>query len=149
MIRQEGTPGLGRQGPTTNHVVPNRGFGDLNAELQQLTVDARGAPGRVGAAHLADERLNGARDAGPPGSTRPTLPPPVEPKAASMPPEHGVGLDDDECVAPAGPQAREPRPEQPVTGPQPRAPARLALQDRQLMTQRGVLGLERGLAAQA
>ena len=66
-----------------------------------------------------------------------------------MPPEHGVGLDDDECLSPAGPQAREPRPEQPVTGPQPRAPARLALQDRQLMTQRGVLGLERGLAAQA
>ena len=45
------------------------------------------------------------------------------------------GLPDyDERVSPAGPQAREPRPEQPVTGPQPRAPACLSLQDRQLMS---------------
>ena len=58
----------------------------------------------------------------------------VEPKAVSMPPEHGVGLHDDECVSPAGPQAAEPRPEQPVDGPQPRAPAGLSLQDRQLMS---------------
>ena len=67
MIRQEGTPGLGRRGPTAYHVLSDRGFSDLDAELQQLAVDARGTPGRVGAAHLADERLNGARDAGPPG----------------------------------------------------------------------------------
>ena len=49
--------------------------------------------------------------------TRPTFPTPVEPKAVSMPPEHGVGLDDDERVSPAGPQAAEPRPEQPIDGP--------------------------------
>ena len=66
-----------------------------------------------------------------------------------MPPEHGVGFDDDEGVSPAGPQAAEPRPEQPVTGAQPRAPARLALQDRQLMTQCGVLGVERRVAPKA
>ena len=64
MIRQEGTPGLGRRGPTTHHVCPDRGFGDRDAEFQQLAVDARGAPGWVGVAHLADEHLDGARDAG-------------------------------------------------------------------------------------
>ncbi len=63
-----------------------------------------------------------------------------------MPPKHGVGSDDDECLSPAGPQAAEPRPEQPVTGAQPRAPAGLSLQDGQLMTQRGVLGVERRVA---
>ena len=60
-----------------------------------------------------------------------------------MPPEHGVGLDDDQRLSPAWAQAAEPRPEQPVGGPQPRAPARGSLQDRQLITQRGVLDLER------
>jgi hypothetical protein len=117
VIRQEGTPALGRRGPTAYHVFSDRGFSDLDTEFQQLAVDARGTPGRVGVAHLADERLDGTRDARPAGSARPTLPPPVEPKAMSMPPEHGVGLDDDECLSPAGPQAREPRPEQPVTSP--------------------------------
>ena len=66
-----------------------------------------------------------------------------------MPPEDRVGLDDDERVSPAGPQAAEPRPEQPIDGPQPQAPARLSLQDRQLMTQRGVLDSERRLVPEA
>ena len=123
MIRQKRTPGLGRRGPTTHHVVPDRGFGDRDTESQQLAVDARGAPGRVGVAHLADEQLNGARNAWPTGSARPTLPAPIAPKPSSMPPENGVGLDDDERSPPSGPQVTEPRPEQPVNGPQPRAPA--------------------------
>ena len=126
-----------------------RRVSDRDAELEQLAVDARGAPGRVGAAHLADEFLNGARDAGPPGPTRPTLPAPVEPKASSMPAEDRVGLDDDERVPPTGPQVTQPRPEQPVDWPQPRSPSSLSLQDRQLMAQRGVLDLKRRLAPQA
>ena len=149
VIRQKRTPGLGRRGPTTHHVVPDRGFGDRDTESQQLAVDARGAPGRVGVAHLADEHLNGARDAWPTGSARPTLPAPIAPKPSSMPPENGVGLDDDERSPPSGPQVTEPRPEQPVNGPQPRAPAGLSLQDRSLMTKRRVLNLERRLALQA
>ena len=52
MIRQEGTPGLGRRGPTADHVFSDRGFSDLDAELQQLAVDTRGTPGRVGVTHL-------------------------------------------------------------------------------------------------
>ena len=139
----------GRRGPTTHHVVPDRGFGDRDTEFQQLAVDARGAPGRVGVAHLADEHLNGARDAWPTGSARPTLPAPIAPKPSSMPPENGVGLDDDERSPPSGPQVTEPRPEQPVNGPQPRAPAGLSLQDRSLMTKRRVLNLDRRLALQA
>ena len=65
-----------------------------------------------------DERLDGARDAGPAGSARPTLPAPIEPKPSSVPPENGVGLDDDQRPPPSGPQAAQPRPEQPVDGPQ-------------------------------
>ena len=52
-------------------------------------------------------------------------------------------------MPPSGPQATEPRPKQPIDCPQLRAPARLSLQDRQLMPQRGVLDLERRLALQA
>jgi hypothetical protein len=63
-----------------------------------------------------------------------------------MPPDNRVGFDDDERLPPAGPQVTKPRPEQPIDWPQPRSPASLSLQDRQLMTQRGVLDLERRLA---
>ena len=66
-----------------------------------------------------------------------------------MTPEDRVGFDDDEHSAPSGPQETEPRPELPVGGLQPRAPASLSLQDRQLMTKCGVLDPERRLAAQA
>ena len=52
-------------------------------------------------------------------------------------------------IHPGWPQVTEPRPEQPVNGPQPRAPAGLSLQDRSLMTKRRVLNLERRLALQA
>jgi hypothetical protein len=66
-----------------------------------------------------------------------------------MPPEDRVGLDDDDRVPPSGPEATEPRPEQSIDWLQPRSPASLSLQDRQLMTQRGILDLERRLALQA
>ena len=66
-----------------------------------------------------------------------------------MPPEDRVGLDDDDCLPPAGPEATEPRPEQPIDGPQSGSPVRLSLQDRQLIPQRGVLNLERHPAPQA
>ena len=65
VIRQERAPGLGRRGTSTHHVCPDRGFRDRDAKLQEFAVDTRGAPGRVGVAHLADEHLNGARDAWP------------------------------------------------------------------------------------
>jgi len=134
---------------TPHEVVPDRGFGDLDAELQELAVDARGAPGRVGVAPLANERVDGSRDSWPPGSARPTLPSPVELTPASMPPEDRVGLDDDERSAPSRPQVTKPRPEQPIDWPQPQAPTRPSLQDRQLMPQCDVLDLERRLALQA
>ncbi len=129
--------------------VPDRGFGDFDAELQELSVNARGTPGRVGVAHLADERPYVLRNPWSTRPARPTLPSPVEPKPASMPPEDRVGRDDDDRVPPAGPEATEPRPEQPIDGPQSRSAARLSLQDRQLMPQRGVLDLERRPAPQA
>ena len=48
-----------------------------------------------------------------------------------------------------GQRRRSPRPKQPVDGPQPGAPWRLSLQDRQLMPQRRVLDLKRHPASQA
>ncbi len=72
-----------------------------------------------------------------------------EPTPASMPPEDRVGLDDDERSAPSRPQVTKPRPEQPIDWPQPQAPTRPSLQDRQLMPQCDVLDLERRLALQA
>jgi len=40
------------------HVLRDRGLADLNAGLQQLAVDARRTPQRVGAVHLSDQITN-------------------------------------------------------------------------------------------
>ena len=46
MIVEEGAPGLRRWRTTTHQVLADRGFGDLDAELEQLAVDPRSAPER-------------------------------------------------------------------------------------------------------
>ena len=63
-----------------------------------------------------------------------------------MPPENGIGLDDDERSPPSGPQVTEPRPEQPVATAGARGPVAAGplIDD-----ERRVLNLERRLALQA
>jgi hypothetical protein len=52
LIAQEGAPGRRRQARLTHHVLGNGRLADLETELEQLTVDARRTPERVGSAHL-------------------------------------------------------------------------------------------------
>ena len=55
MIMQERPPALGWRPPTLCHVFGDRGLPDIDAELEEFTVDARCAPERVRDAHVADE----------------------------------------------------------------------------------------------
>jgi hypothetical protein len=48
--------------PPSRHVLGDGRLADLDAELQQLAVDARRTPERVGAAHLSDQITNLAID---------------------------------------------------------------------------------------
>jgi hypothetical protein len=55
VVLNEGTPARGRDFGAPGHVSANRGLADLDAEFEQLAVDAGRAPKPVGQAHLADQ----------------------------------------------------------------------------------------------
>jgi hypothetical protein len=55
MVFQEGPPCLRRRVPTADHVFAHAGLADVNAEFEEFTVDARSAPNRILAAHLANQ----------------------------------------------------------------------------------------------
>src|ERR1700693_4660834 len=57
-VAQEATPGRRRRPSSSHHVLRDCGLADLNAEPQQLAVDARRTPQRVGAVHLSDQITN-------------------------------------------------------------------------------------------
>ena len=58
VIGQEGSPGLGRWSPRPHKIFRDAGFTDLDAELQQLAVNARRAPRGVRLRHRADQRAD-------------------------------------------------------------------------------------------
>src|SRR5277367_6837769 len=55
---QEGPPVLRRCSPSSHHVLRDGRLADLEAELEQLTVDPGRTPERVGAAHLPNKIAN-------------------------------------------------------------------------------------------
>jgi hypothetical protein len=113
------------------HVFRDGRLTDLNAELEQLPVDARSSPERVGKADLTDQfaclRVHGfAPRSGPPT--------PVEPKALAVPLDHSGGLHQHHRFEATRPQPVEPHPDQTIHGAQPQTPDSLTIEDRHLMT---------------
>src|SRR5207237_3645142 len=53
---QEGAPALGRRSTSLDHVLRDAGLSDLEAELEQLAMDARRTPSRIVSAHPPDQR---------------------------------------------------------------------------------------------
>jgi hypothetical protein len=56
VVTQEGAPSLGRRSTSLDHVLRDSGLSDLEAELEQLAVDARRSPQRIFRAHPSDQR---------------------------------------------------------------------------------------------
>ena len=56
MVAEKRPPALRRWPPTAAHIPSDRRLGDLEAELEQLTMNVWGAPQRIRAAHLANKR---------------------------------------------------------------------------------------------
>ena len=57
-VAQKATPCRRRRSDPSHHVLCDRGLADLNAELQDLAVDAGRTPQRVGVVHLPDQITN-------------------------------------------------------------------------------------------
>ena len=62
MVVQKGLPALARRSPTSRHVLRHCRLRDLDAELEQLAMNARRAPQRIGTAHLANKITQVAPD---------------------------------------------------------------------------------------
>src|SRR5258708_11243918 len=93
VVTQEGVPSLGRRSTSLDHVLRDARLSDLEAELEQLAMDARRTPQRIFRAHPAAQRthLLGDLRSAPKGAG---FPPPVPAKADPMPAHEGLGPDD-------------------------------------------------------
>src|SRR5881392_1048534 len=90
MVPEERSPALRRWAPMSGHVLGNRSLADIDAELEELSMDARSAPERICQAHLADQLSNFEAHLGPAGSSS-RLPAPEGAECSTMPSYDRIG----------------------------------------------------------
>src|SRR5476651_887341 len=115
MIAKEGLPSL--QWPTLprHHVFRNRGLGNVDADLEQFTMDLGGSPERILKTHSSDKVAHlFSSDLSATERTR--LPSPVSGKAHSVPTHNSFGPDDGYGIKNARKATIEPN-EQGAVGP--------------------------------
>src|SRR6202171_5434 len=93
MIAKERPPALGWRVSSLGHVLGHAGLSDIDAELEEFSMDPRRSPQRIGNAHLAD-KLAYLRRYSWPAATAPRLPPPVRSEPGAVPFNHGLRLHD-------------------------------------------------------
>jgi hypothetical protein len=98
VVLEERSPGLRGWLRAVRHETGNGPLGNLEAELEQLTMNARGTPERIGVCHGADEVPKSRADRRSTRSHPSGLPGPESAKALPMPANHGLGAND---VAPS------------------------------------------------
>src|SRR5580700_3256937 len=106
MVMQERPPTRRWRVPTLCHVLGDRGLPDIDAELEELTVDARGAPERVRDAHVSDELPDLMRRPWP-ATARSRFPSPIGSEADAVPADHCARPDRCQCVKCCGYQPRQ------------------------------------------
>jgi hypothetical protein len=114
VILQEDPPSLGGRSAPANHVLADAGLANIDAQLEEFTVDARSTPQRVFSAHPTDQFSNLDRKAWTTGSAMAHFPSPEEPKALTVPADDCPGLDDDEGRSPIVPEFTQSSPDKPI-----------------------------------
>jgi hypothetical protein len=102
VIVQKGPPGLRWRTTSPRHVLRHRRLGDIDPEFEQLTMNARRSPQRIGAADLADQVLHVfgyAKSA----HTASGLPAPYSSEATSVPTHDSIRLNDRDRIQDAMP----------------------------------------------
>src|SRR3979409_1726540 len=93
MIAKERPPALGWRVSSPGHVLGHAGLSDIDADLEEFSMDPRRSPQRIGNAHLAD-KLAHLRRYSWSATTAPRLPPPVRSEPGAVPFNHGLRLHD-------------------------------------------------------
>src|SRR6202021_2257068 len=93
MIAKERPPALGWRVSSLGHVLGHAGLSDLDAELEEFSMDPRHSPQRIGNAHLTD-KLAYLRRYSWSATAAPRLPPPVRSEPGAVPFNHGLRLHD-------------------------------------------------------
>src|SRR5216683_863305 len=107
VIAEKGSPALRWRPTSAHHVLGDSRLRDLEAQLEQLTVDARRSPQRVGPAHLANEGAQlgwNSRSA----NAVARSPAPIGPKANTVPANDRLRPDDRKGAYGCGEPAIEP-----------------------------------------
>jgi len=116
MIFQEGPPGLRRRFLVwfaLEYQAGNRSLGEIESKFDQLTMNPRCAPGRIGQGHFFDEFPDLRVD---PGSSRNLgFEFPEQPEALSMPSYNGCRLYDNQRIFPTAPYSKQKHPEDTVS----------------------------------
>ena len=86
-----------------HQIFADAGFTDVDAQLEQLAVNARCSPQRVFATQSADQFSNVIGNRRRPRSTVADLPGPEQTKALAVPSDDRVRFDDDQSRPPAAP----------------------------------------------
>src|SRR5246127_4885459 len=142
MIAEECPPALGRRVSSPDHVLGYAGLSDIDAELEEFSMDPRRSPQRIGNAHLADKLAYLRRYSGP-AATAPRLPPPVRSEAGAVPFNHGLRLHDRQGAQHLRSQTIQAGEYPTVQHPERRPFRRLPPQHVKLMTQNRVFRLKR------
>ena len=146
MIGEERSPSLGGRRAALREQPRDGAFGHLDSELQDLTMDSRGAPERVRGGHADDQGFDLGVDGRATADVRAGEHGPVLAEASALPSPDGVGRHDDQSPPPAGPDSGQPDPQQAVQRTELR-PGYRSLVDGELLAQGQVL--ERKLAVAA
>ena len=107
MVAEKRPPALRRWPRVAAHIPSDRRLGDLEAELEQLTMNAWRAPKRVRTAHLANERAQLSRDLRS-ANTVARSPAPIRPKPSTVPANDRLRPDNRNRAKDGGKPAIEP-----------------------------------------
>ena len=111
VVVEKGPPGLRGRRPMADQILGDRSLRDLEAQFLEFPVNPRRAPEGVGLGHPSDERSDlwgNGRAAWPVSSARPG---PIPREAGAMPPDDGLGFDEQDGIRPAAPQPGQQDPE--------------------------------------
>src|SRR6266446_10169892 len=111
VILQKRAPRLRRRPPRPDHELRNRRLRYRQAQLQELAVNPRRTPERIGAADPPNEISELRPDRGPTASAS-TLPRPVAPEPLPVPADHGLWPHQLQRIPPALPEPRQHNPEE-------------------------------------